>query len=194
MKIFKFPTVTYLTSSVFESLIKQLEQSVSVINSKKTHANLTQQYNFFFLLRVLSCNFQALNFCKLSLPNILQKEALYKQFLDVYQKCIVQIVESGYLQDFEAGDHQEEMKNLWVDIYQLSLRIISNSLNLIYSDNAEILKNLVVILKKAATESKQAENSALLLTYLSDIENVKKLVGTDAEQFNLTQSVVQSCC
>jgi hypothetical protein len=86
------------------------------------------------------------------------------------------------------------MKNLWVDIYQLSLRIISNSLNLIYSDNAEILKNLVVILNKAATESKQAENSAVLLTYLSDIENAKKLVGTDAEQFNLTQSVVQSCC
>jgi hypothetical protein len=42
VKIFKFPTVTYLTSSVFESLIKQLEQSVSVINSKKTQANLTQ--------------------------------------------------------------------------------------------------------------------------------------------------------
>ena len=37
----------------------------------------------------------------------------YKLFLHSYKSTIVRIIENGYSQDFEEGEHYEEMKMLW---------------------------------------------------------------------------------
>lgn len=69
-------------------------------------------------------------------------EDAYQRFLTSYKQCIVKIIESGYAQDFEEGPLEAEMKSLWHEIYQLCLNILSTSINLIYSDNKQIIQNL----------------------------------------------------
>jgi hypothetical protein len=90
----------------------------------------------------LTANFQALSFCSIALPDLMD-EAAYQDFLKSYKACIVRIIEQGYTQDFEAGEHEQELKMLWQEIYQLCLSILSSSINLIYSENKEIIQNLV---------------------------------------------------
>ena len=69
-------------------------------------------------------------------------EEAYHQFLGSYKTVIVKIIEEGYTQDFEEGEHESEMKSLWSEIYQMCLNILSSSINLIYSGNKEIISNL----------------------------------------------------
>ena len=69
-------------------------------------------------------------------------EETFKKFLQAYRACIVRIIESGYTQDFEGGDNQEEFRQLWNEIYQMCLNILSSSINLIYSNITDIVKNL----------------------------------------------------
>lgn len=73
------------------------------------------------------------------------------------------------------------MKALWVEIYHMCLKILSNSMSLIYSDNKEIITNLEQSLSEATTDSKQAENSVILLNYLSTPTNFKKLLTEDSQ-------------
>ena len=44
-------------------------------------------------------------------------EEAYHQFLGSYKTVIVKIIEEGYTQDFEEGEHASEMKSLWSEIY-----------------------------------------------------------------------------
>ena len=44
-------------------------------------------------------------------------EEAYHQFLGSYKTVIVKIIEEGYTQDFEEGEHESEMKSLWSEIY-----------------------------------------------------------------------------
>lgn len=41
----------------------------------------------------------------------------YQNFLKTYKECIVGIIENGYLQEFEEGEIQDELKSLWQEIY-----------------------------------------------------------------------------
>lgn len=66
-------------------------------------------------------------------------EEAYQKFLASYKNCIVKIIETGYTADFEDGSHKDEMTALWQEIYQICLNILSSSINLIYSDNKEII-------------------------------------------------------
>jgi basic membrane lipoprotein Med (substrate-binding protein (PBP1-ABC) superfamily) len=66
---------------------------------------------------------------------------------------------------------------LWDQIYKLCLKILQSSLKLIYSSNQEILKYLDTSLESALTDFKKAESSILLLTYFSQQENLKKILG-----------------
>ena len=60
----------------------------------------------------------------------------------MYKKCIVNVIEEGYNAEFEKGDHEKEMTNLWSEIYQICLKILSTSINLIYSNTTQIVINL----------------------------------------------------
>jgi hypothetical protein len=75
MSYFKFPNATYITETLFQELEGGFERSIELINSKKTNANLAEQYSFFFLLRILTVNFQALNFCSVSLPDLMEEDS-----------------------------------------------------------------------------------------------------------------------
>jgi hypothetical protein len=112
MSYFKFPNATYITETLFQELQGGFERSKSLINLKKTNANIADQYSFYFLLQIMTANFQALNFCSVSLTELMEEDT-YSAFISTYKSIIVNIIENGYLEDFEAGDSQEEMKQLW---------------------------------------------------------------------------------
>ena len=78
------------------------------------------------------------------------------------------IIETGYTQDFHATSEESanEMRQLWKDIYDLCFQILSDSMNLIYSGNSEIMENLEASLSKSQQDKKHADNSTLLLTFL----------------------------
>ncbi len=69
----------------------------------------------------------------------------------------------------------EELKQLWREIYQMCLDILSSSINLIYSDIKDVVLSLDENLKNIKDE-KQAENSSISLNYLALPENTKVLL------------------
>jgi len=140
------------------------------------------QYRFYFILKILSANFESLDFCRLALPNIIKKKDSLEKFLNFYKSVVIHLIENGYNQDFEEETSTtEEIKALWNEIYSICLKILSNSMSLIYADNKEILINLTKNLEVATTDVKQAENSTISLNYLSTSENIKKLINDDSE-------------
>lgn len=180
LTFFKCQNATFLTSEVFEQL-QSLLQSASdkTINLTKTSANLADQYHLYFLLRILYANFQALNLCRLALPSLLRKHDKFAAFIQTYKATVLHLVESGYLASFEGHENIiKEMQELWgVHIKGLSLRILSNSMSLIYSDNSEILESLRVNLAEASTDVKKSENCVISLDYLlSSNDMVNQLV------------------
>lgn len=191
MKFFKYPNATYLTHTLFEQLQINLQSNIGLISAKKTAATLSDQYSFYFILKILTANFKALSFCSIALPDIMDENA-YKQFLASYRSCIVKIIEEGYTQDFEAGECEDEMKMLWQEIYQMCLSILSTSINLIYADNKEIIRNLNGQLKDVKNE-KQAENCSISLNYLSMPENSKKVLQAESEELQLITQVFEQC-
>lgn len=72
IQMFKYPDVTFLTSYVFDNLKEQLNLGSHLIKAKKSEANLSEQYNFYFILNLVMSNFQALNNCRLGLKDILR--------------------------------------------------------------------------------------------------------------------------
>ena len=77
----------------------------------------------------------------------------------------------------------------------MCLKILSNSMSLIYNDHTEIIVNLVKSLKGSIENVKDAENSVILLNYLSTSENLKKIVENDNEdQRKSVFMVVDLCC
>lgn len=190
MTFFKYPNATYLTHTLFEQIQENLERTRYLIDEKKTSANLPDQYSLYLMLKILTANFKALTFCSISLPDIMDEET-YQKFLKAYRHCIVKIIEDGYSQDFEEGESQAEIKALWAEIYQMSLSILSTSINLIYSDITDVARNLEETLAKLENE-KQAENSSISLNYLTQSENMKKLIqGSDLK---IVTSVFEQCC
>lgn len=192
MTFFKFPSATYLTHTVFQQIQENLDHTTHLIDGQKTSANLADQYSLYLMLKILTANFKALSFCSISLPDIMDEEA-YQKFLNAYRSCIVKIIESGYTQDFEEGN--EEIRALWVEIYQMSLSILSTSINLIYSNINDIVVSLESTLGSASEHNdKQAENSSISLNYLSSSENAKKLLQGDEAELKVLVSVFEHCC
>lgn len=52
-----------------------MDRNIKLISSKKTVANLPDQYSFYFLLKILTANFHALSFCSIALPDIMDESA-----------------------------------------------------------------------------------------------------------------------
>jgi hypothetical protein len=163
-----------------------------LIDSLKASTNLADQYSLYLMLKILTANFKALSFCSIALPDIMDSET-YQKFLAAYRHCIVRIIESGYTQDFEEGELNGEIKALWGEIYQMSLSILSTSINLIYSNIGDIVTSLESNLGDIENE-KQAENSSISLNYLSTSENAKKLLMGEKDDLKLVTRVFQQCC
>ena len=75
--------------------------------------NLHDQYSFYFILRVLKANFDALNLCGITIADLLKLKESYDDFMDAYKMSVVRIIEKGYNTEFEEGPNVEEMKQLW---------------------------------------------------------------------------------
>lgn len=120
-----------------------LNRSLVIIKDKKTPLNLNDQYSFFFLLRILKSNFDALSICGLSLSEIIKQKDAYTDFLDAYRSSVVRIIEKGFTAEYEGDEATvEEMKKLWQQVYQLCLDILASSINMTYTDTKDILVNL----------------------------------------------------
>lgn len=72
----------------------------------------------------------------------------------------------GITSDFEEGEHNEEIRALWSEIYKMCLNILSTSINLIYSNTTDIVASLESNLRDIGNE-KQAENSSISINYLT---------------------------
>lgn len=192
MTFFKFPNATYLTHTVFQQIQENLDRTAHLIDSKKSAANLADQYSLYLMLKILTANFKALSFCSISLPDIMDEET-YQKFLAAYRSCIVRIIEGGFTQDFEEGEYYAEIKGLWNEIYQMSLNILSTSINLIYSNISDIVQSLETNLSNIVNE-KQAENSSISLNYLTSSENAKKLLLGNSDELKLVTRVFEQCC
>lgn len=71
--------------------------------------------------------------------------------MQVFQSTVRSVIENGYTQDFQGDSEADisEMKELWKEIYAICLQILSNSMNLIYSGNSQIMDSLEASLTKA---------------------------------------------
>ena len=116
----------------------------------------------------------------------------YQAFLGSYKKCIVHIIEEGYATNFEKGQYEGEMVSLWNEIYSICLKILSTSINLIYSDTKEILMNLSTSLESIKND-KQAQNCSISLSFLSLNENAKQLIA-NTTSFEELKKVLTLCC
>jgi hypothetical protein len=147
-----------------------LNRGLVLVTQKKTEANLHEQYSFFFLLKILKSNFDALNLCQVSLADIIKQREAYTDFQDAYKSSVVRIIEKGFNSEFEDGPLVPEMQALWQEIYKLCLEILSSSINLMYADSKDIIGNLQKNLG-AVTNEKMAENCSISLNYLAGPEN-----------------------
>ncbi|CDW82480.1 hect e3 ubiquitin [Stylonychia lemnae] len=172
---FKFPKVTYLTSTLFKLLQVTLDRNSVIISQKKTLQNLHDQYSFLFILKALKANFDAITACSISIHDILKLKESYKDFIDVYKLTVIRIIEKGYNAEFEECPAADEMKTLWQEIYQLCQSILSSSINLIYQDNSDLISTLNKTLSELNNE-KQAENCVILLGYLCRKEVTKEII------------------
>ena len=76
--MFKFRNCTYLTESVFILLADLLFKCKSVIDKSGPSADITQdiasQYSLFYILNLVSANFNALGLCQINLSFLLDDE------------------------------------------------------------------------------------------------------------------------
>ena len=178
LRCFKFSNSTYLTSELFECLNTLLKHfSTKLVNSHKTEADIADQYSFYYILGVFVQNVKAFSFTGINLLDILDK-AGYQNFLDVYNNCIKSVIEEGYTKDFEKGSSEGELINIWLGIYGACQDIVTNSMDLIYSDTSEILLMLSDTLKKKMTP-KEEENCSFSLRFLSKEQNLTKLLALE---------------
>ena len=133
------------------------------------------------MLKLLTANFKALNHCRLDLQSVLKSPKTFQTFMQVFHSTVRSLIETGYSQDFDADkeDDLSEMKDLWKEIYAICLQILSNSMNLIYSGNSQIMDSLEASLVNAQQDYKHAENSTMLLTYLSQPENMRQILENE---------------
>jgi hypothetical protein len=78
-------------------LISQL--CANLPNKKKEVANIADQLSLQYVMSILGTNLSALGFCKINLTDILEEHE-YKIFLEMYNKCIISLIEKGYSEDF----------------------------------------------------------------------------------------------
>lgn len=85
IELFRFPYATYVTSEMFSTLSYFMKKCQNLRKQDKKQDTLASQHAFLYTLRILASNFKALSFCGIKLPEILDEEANYKDFLAVYQ-------------------------------------------------------------------------------------------------------------
>lgn len=186
MNMFKYPNATYLTSSMFKMIQSNLISFKSLIQGAKHDGNLCEQYCFYFLLKLILSNFQALSYCSLSLSTLL-KESAFESFQSVYQECIVSIVKEGYSMDRAASD---EVRELWNQIHLTCVKILQNSINMIFKDTKDVIENLQNNLGESLSDHKKAENSSIALNYLSSRENIMNLLQNEP---NSIHTIFKAC-
>jgi hypothetical protein len=71
MKMFRYPLVTYLTSTTFKALGTGLEECVKLLEKSDAQTDLYEVHYILSLLQLIHSNFGALNFCQINLNKLL---------------------------------------------------------------------------------------------------------------------------
>jgi len=97
-------------------------------------------------------------------------------------------LEKGYSKDFEEGSIKDEMISLWEQIHNTLLKILTSSINFIYSKDMDVVASLH---KQLQTSSSQAlDNSSVELEYLSSPQVSRQLLSfEDDSQLELLMNV-----
>ena len=116
MSIFRYPLVTYLTSTTIVELGRGLMYSIDLID-KSNIVHEQDLLSILSLLELVNANIKALHFCSINLTSLLRKESEYKAFMDAFQKCIVRLARGGEKAERGADEAQ---KVFWSSITSVS--------------------------------------------------------------------------
>ena len=87
---------------------------------------------------MLKANFEALDSCNLTLQDVFDvRKEDRTAFLNIFIDSVLAIALEGYNEDCSGN---EEIKAIWTKIRELCFKILEKSLNLLFSDNIEILQ------------------------------------------------------
>lgn len=99
-------------------------------------------------------NFQALNYCGVSLKEIIDDEAIYNEFVNLFRSTIIYMIENGYKKE---GSNMDVCGPLWETLYSKSQKIMSYSIQLVYKSAQDVVSDLASELKNPNMTEKKAE-------------------------------------
>jgi hypothetical protein len=77
-----------------------------------------------------------MTYCGIKLPDILEEDSI-KEFILTYQSSIMTLVENGLNKDID-----NICGNLWEEIHDLCVEIMSFSISLLYADSKAVIADL----------------------------------------------------
>ena len=80
LKLFRYPNITYLTSTTFSQLGKCMAGVTKKINSGHS-LSLTDIHEIRDLLKIVKTNFAALNYCQIHVTHLYLQSSDYSQFV-----------------------------------------------------------------------------------------------------------------
>ena len=178
MSLFRFPSVTYLTSSTFKQLGEGLAEGCKLLNQPITEENAPDLHALYYVLQITLANIRALNYCDINLSSLLPKEADYSTFMAAFQGCVKKLAEESD-EDFSkrTGSASEKVKELWKSIAEVCQKTLSESLRLFYKSSVEILESV-----HSAFKSGQGHKSLAQLNFLSQVDVLKGIVTEKLEK------------
>lgn len=86
MQVFRFPYVSYLTSTTFSEFTKGMNECISILvnstSNKETEEIELKSVEDFLL--VLNSNFEALGYCSVDLSSLFADKIHYETFMEVF--------------------------------------------------------------------------------------------------------------
>lgn len=114
MNMFRYPSVTYLTSSTFKQLGEGLAEGCKLLNQQINEDNLHDLHSLYYMTQIVLANIQALNYCSINLSNLLPKEADYSAFKTAFQGCVNKLADESD-EDLNKRNEKasEKVKRVW---------------------------------------------------------------------------------
>lgn len=126
---------------MFERIKDLLVHFKPLITSQKTLDNLSDQTSFLSVIQILLANFKAMTYCGIKLPDILEEDSI-KEFILTYQSSIMTLVENGLNKDID-----NICGNLWEEIHDSCVEIMSFSISLLYADSKAVIADLAKMIQ-----------------------------------------------
>ncbi len=176
---FKRPFITQLNPHVFVRLSFYLKEGLEAMRSEKS--SVREVVNFVNSLHLLGAQIGALRECKLSINECFVEQSEAKHFIEVF-KQVSELPSHSKDKAHVAEAHQSFMTD---HLEPVIIKLMSISMDLLYTDIGDILSELKGILTKRipASELSTNEQSQLCVIFdnLSHKDSITKLLRGSQE-------------